>query len=486
MNEAEINDFALIDIHTWADYTQSAMSSSQQSWMSHFSKLICQFLIHTYGARTSRNLLIFCGHESRFEMTDQLIGAALEHALNVYVVLPTLHLNSFKQQLKNALHISVLSEQDQFPDEIFCAIDLIFPLLNNFNSANENKLMALMNACQAPKIAIECPSGIDANTGHMIAKQAVNVDYTLESFFSKQGLWTGDGKTYAGRAVTLLKSIDSGFSKNGSLHLMHEQFIKQIAPQRTANQHKGCFSRVLVIAGEESMLGASLLAARGALVMGAGLVKLIYQQGLVVEHGQCPELIYQDVSKASDILHFVEDGDIILFGPGLGQGKWANQVWKTLQPLNHRMVVDASALEKFAKHPSSRPNWVITPHPGEAGQLLHKTASVVQANRFEAIQSLYQLYQATVVLKGAGTMVLGNQYPLYICPLGNPGMATPGMGDILSGLIAGSWAQGLSSSQAALYAVWMHALAGDEVQKKSMNGIVLASQVLQQIQCGLI
>jgi NAD(P)H-hydrate epimerase len=211
---------------------------------------------------------------------------------------------------------------------------------------------------------------------------------------------------------------------------------------------------------------------------------LIYRQGLVVEHGQCPELIYQDVSKASDILDFIEDEDIIVFGPGLGQGLWANQVWKTLQSLNHRMVVDASALAPLAKHLLFRPNWVITPHPGEAGLLLNKTASVVQSDRFEAIQTLYSLIQATVVLKGAGTMVLGKQHPLYICPLGNPGMATPGMGDILSGLIAGSWAQGLSSMNAALYAVWMHALAGDVAQKKSMSGIVLASQVLQQIQCG--
>ena len=484
MIEPEINDFALIDLKTWADYTQSAMSTSPKSWILRFSKLICQFLTHTYVSRTSRNLLIFCGHYSRFEMTYQLIEAALEHSLNVYVVLPVAYLQSFKQQVKNVEHVFILSDQDKLTDEVFCALDLIFPLMDQYDSVLQNTLISLINSYQAPKIAIECPSGIDANTGHMIAKQAVKVDYTLESFFSKQGLWTGDAKAYVGTAVTLLKSIDTGLSTEYFPYLMHEHFIKQIAPQRSANQHKGCFNRVLVIAGEESMLGASLLAARGALVMGAGLVKLIYRKGVIVELGQCSELIYQDVTKASNILDDIEDEDIIVFGPGLGQGRWANQVWNTLQSLNHRMVVDASALALLARHQASRPNWVITPHPGEAGQLLDEKASVVQKNRFKAIQKLYQMYQATVVLKGAGTMVLGKQSPLYICPLGNPGMATPGMGDILSGLIAGSWAQGLSSTNAALYAVWMHALAGDEAQKKSMSGIVLASQVLQQIQYG--
>jgi hydroxyethylthiazole kinase-like uncharacterized protein yjeF len=484
MNEAEINDFALIDLKTWTDCTQSAMATFHQPWALYFSNQICQFLIDTYGLGSLRPLLIFCGHPSRFEMCSQLIDAAVANSLTVHVVVPAVLKSAFQAQLKNTQQVLILSEHDDCPEKPFCALDLIYPLADSKDLVIEDALIDLINTCAAPKIAIECPSGINPNTGHMIAKKAVGVHYTLESFYSKQGLWTGDAKTYAGRKLLLLNSLGTSLNTSSFPHLMHEQFIKKIEPHRSANQHKGCFRRVIVIVGEKSMLGASLLAARGALVMGAGLVKLIYQKGLHIEPGRCPELIYQEVAKPSEMTHFIEEDDIIVFGPGLGQGQWAKQVWQTLECLNHRMVVDASALSQLAKHPSFRPNWVITPHPGEAAQLLHENTTLVQANRFQAIEKINQLYQATVVLKGAGTMVLGQGQPLYICPLGHPGMATPGMGDLLSGMIAGCWAQGVSSTHAAMYAVWMHAKAGDEAKKKSMSGIVLASQVLQQIQYG--
>ena len=142
------------------------------------------------------------------------------------------------------------------------------------------------------------------------------------------------------------------------------------------------------------------------------------------------------------------------------------------------MVIDASALRLLSEHPQMDDNWVLTPHPGEAGSLLSCSAAEIQADRYHSAASIQQQYGGIVVLKGAGTVIQVDEENAFVCPKGNPGMATAGMGDILSGIIAGLCAQGLSLPDAAKLGVWVHAVAGDEVAQTLGGAGILASDLL--------
>lgn len=330
-------------------------------------------------------------------------------------------------------------------------------------------------------VALECPSGINPNTG-ACATKAVSAQLTLGLQTYLQGVWTGTARAYTGKLL-ILHLLDD-LPVDSMANLLTANAIQQICPRREAYTHKHDFSTVVVVAGEASMFGAALLAAQAALVMGAGLVKLLYPAELTAAYSQYPELIWIPITDPQNFDHAIGDRDIVVFGPGLGMGAWADSVWTKLKHYPNTMVVDASALQALASDPQLKPNWIITPHPGEAATLLACTSVEVQSNRFAAIAQLQQKYQATVVLKGSGTMIMGPTGKIEICGLGHAGMATPGMGDILSGLIAGACAQGLQSENAAKFAVWLHAFAATKLGLESMNGIVLASAVLAQIQRG--
>jgi NAD(P)H-hydrate epimerase len=192
---------------------------------------------------------------------------------------------------------------------------------------------------------------------------------------------------------------------------------------------------------------------------------------------------YSQKQDAS-MLKQIQPEDIVVFGPGLGEDAWAKFVWRMMCSIDNRMVVDASALKFLAQQPSTRPRWILTPHPGEAAILLNTNVAKIQADRFSAIQQLKNLYGAICILKGSGTLVIDDKSHIQVCPQGNPGMASPGMGDVLAGLVAGAWAQGLEPSQAAINAVSLHALCGDAVAQQALNHVALASQVIDYIQKG--
>jgi len=360
-------------------------------------------------------------------------------------------------------------------------IDCIASLAHIGPSAAVQDMIAAAKNLETYTLAMECPSGIEAETG---ASQdqvlSAHMTFGLQAFL--QGLWTGVARAHTGKLLKLKLLDDIISSSDASLLLLSD--MQQLCPRRLAFAHKHDFATVVVVAGEPCMFGAALLAARAALVMGAGLVKILYPAEQQPLHGYCPELIWQPISAEQNVAAGIADNDIIVFGPGLGTGVWAHKVWTEVKMLQNTMVVDASAFSAMAADPQQKPNWIITPHPGEAGILLNCSSANIQEDRFAAIRHLQQRYQATVVLKGSGTMILGVGGNIKICSFGNAGMASPGMGDVLSGLIAGACAQGLASEHAATFAVGLHAYAADQVALQSMNGVVLASSVLTHIQHG--
>jgi NAD(P)H-hydrate epimerase len=262
--------------------------------------------------------------------------------------------------------------------------------------------------------------------------------------------------------------------------------IAAALPRRPRESHKGSNGRVLIMGGGAGMPGAVRMAGMAALRVGAGLVTVAAaEENLTAVTSAHPELIYLPVSSVTSLDDALGAAGVVAIGPGLGQGDWGRRLWsQVLRTRPGCVVVDADALNLLAQDPLKLPaGWIITPHPGEAARLLGVETRVVQADRLAAVRELHLRYGAISVLKGAGTLVAGGApgaIELHVCERGNPGMATAGMGDLLTGVIAGLRAQLGDSAQAARVGVLVHALAGDSAARGGQRGLI-ASDVLAEL-----
>jgi ADP-dependent NAD(P)H-hydrate dehydratase / NAD(P)H-hydrate epimerase len=343
-----------------------------------------------------------------------------------------------------------------------------------------------INAARRPVLALDVPSGVDADTG-AVHDAAVRAELTVTFVAFKSGLFLGAGPEHCGvlvldelgvvaptlpQFVPLMRRID-------------ESELSAALPPRARAAHKGSHGRVLVIGGGAGMPGALRLAGEAALRAGAGLVTVAgAPENLVAVTATRPELIY--LPAAADGLDAaVRAAGVLAIGPGLGVGEWAQRLWaQVLRVEGVPVVVDADALNLLARTPVKLPeDWIITPHPGEAARLLGTDTREVQSDRLAAVRALHARYGAVAVLKGAGSLVAGGPAAapeIFICGHGNPGMATAGMGDVLTGVIAGVRAQVPDSLRAARVAVLAHALAGDAAARGGQRGL-LASDVIAQL-----
>ncbi len=475
----------LIDLSLWHVLQKKHASSSLVSKKSPhqiFSRKVLEFIQQLFEPPPPTRLAVCCGDEARFPEVFALIqhGVAFEWDLDIYV-LPSLEKKwlAFIKSLSCVLSIhfsSQLLEEKNY----FCVIDCIAPIDESSLDDEYLQMIASVNSKTNLIIALDIPSGLNPNTGYHRQVEVVDANITLCRYAYFQGLYTGVAREYVGAPAILMPEWPMVLDFTS--YLLTEEYISSIWPQRQAFAYKGAFKRVKVLAGQKSMFGASVLAAYAALVMGAGWVEVYYQDGIAPPYGELPEIIWHPVSALEEIKQGIEPDDIIIVGPGLGFGDWGQKIWSWVKDLPNTMVVDASALNYLAKENLKRDNWVITPHPGEAAELLGQTPQDIQKNRFNAIQTLQEKYHATVILKGSGTLVLGKKSPILICPLGNAGMATPGMGDVLTGLVAGCLAQMENSFEAASLAVWLHASAGDQVIEQNPAMIVRPKRLIKELQ----
>ncbi len=254
---------------------------------------------------------------------------------------------------------------------------------------------------------------------------------------------------------------------------------------RPCDAHKGLFGHVLVIGGDHGMPGAVRLAAEGAARVGAGLVTVATRPRHVISTVSTrPELLCYGIGTSANNLNpLIAAASVIVLGPGLGQSTWSKKLFDQAVKSKLPLIVDADGLNWLARAmpPIQRDNWILTPHPGEAARLLDRPVEQIQEERALAAQLLQQRYGGVVVLKGAGTWLATTGQPLQQCCAGNPGMASAGMGDLLSGMIAGLHAQGLDLWQAALAGVMFHAEAADRVSSKQGARGMLASDLLAEI-----
>lgn len=248
---------------------------------------------------------------------------------------------------------------------------------------------------------------------------------------------------------------------------------KTFLKPRAHDAHKGLFGHVLIIGGDYGFFGAPLMAAMAALRVGAGLVTVATRKEnaylMATSH---PEIMSAPLQSAKDLKNLLTKATVIAVGPGLGSTAWSKKMYDMVLQSNKPMILDADALNLLAKKPKTNNHWILTPHPGEAARLLNRTTQQIQNNREEALRTLQKKYQGVCVLKGAGTLILGETRKLKQCNAGNPGMATAGMGDILTGVIAGLLAQKLTPEVASELGVLVHAKAADSAAKEGMRGMI--------------
>jgi ADP-dependent NAD(P)H-hydrate dehydratase / NAD(P)H-hydrate epimerase len=325
-------------------------------------------------------------------------------------------------------------------------------------------------AAGAGVLALDVPSGLDADRGSAPG-DAVHADLTVTFIGAKAGLHTGAGPDHAGAVV--LDDLDvpatAATGLAATAEALDAQFLRDSLPRRPRTAHKGQMGHVVLVGGEHGTAGAILLAARAALRGGAGLVSVATRAAHAAAlTGAQPEIMCHALEEPRRLRGLLERATVVAVGPGLGRTEWSREVWAQALTVPQPLVVDADALNWLAENPARRDDWVLTPHPGEAARLLQTTNARVQQDRLAAVAQLRERYGGVCVLKGAGTLVQGGR--LGLCPLGNPGMASGGMGDVLCGLIAALAAQGLGPEAAARIAVAAHAIAGDRAAARGERG----------------
>lgn len=323
-----------------------------------------------------------------------------------------------------------------------------------------------INEHSAPVLALDIPSGLNADTGKIMGC-AVKAQLTVTFIALKQGLFTADGSECCGKikfASLDVPALAYRTELPSARRIDWQRFAGTLS-LRPKNSHKGHFGHVLIVGGLPGMSGAVLLAAIAALRCGAGLVTIATHP----QHSYClnvnyPEIMCCGITNPEDLTPLLTRATVIVIGPGLGQSIWAidllHKVFSTSKPL----IVDADALNFLSLNPFQRNNWILTPHPGEAARLLNCTTTEIQHNRFFALTSLQECYNGIIVLKGAGTLISNNSHKsIAVCSDGNSGMASGGMGDVLTGVIASFVAQGWDLEDAACMGVSLHAATADKV-----------------------
>lgn len=339
-----------------------------------------------------------------------------------------------------------------------------------------------INAAGVPVLAVDIPSGLHADTGRVMGI-AVDADATVTFIGRKLGLYLGAGPDHCGH----IRFEDLGvpaavFARvPASARLLNERVLAAAYPRRPRTAHKGDFGHVLVMGGAPGMAGAAGMAGMAALRVGAGLASVAtHPSHAAALDAARPELICHAVADAEDLPSLLARATVIALGPGLGQREWSRHLYRAGLAAGRPLVLDADALNLLAADPQRRDDWILTPHPGEAARLLDTDSRSVQDDRLTALHALGERYGGVTVLKGAGTLIRTIEGDVYLCAAGNPGMATGGMGDVLTGAIAGTLAQGAGTALAAAAGVYAHALAGDAAAGCGERGL-LATDLLSHL-----
>ena len=431
----------------------------------------------------ARNLVVLCGGGNNGGDGYLMASLAMQQGLGVRCIavgdpgkLQGDARSAWAQTLELGLQPDLWSDLD---DDRLCAIldeaDLIVDAmlgtgLSGSVRAPYSDAIEAVNAAGKPVLAVDIPSGLSSDTG-MSLGHTIKAGLTVTFIGLKQGLVTGVAPNYVGELQ--FDDLDVGpkpyAAVSSSARRIDWQLMAQHLPAREPASHKGHFGFVLVVGGDHGMGGAALMASEAVVRCGAGLVRLATRREHVVSAlARCPDVMAAGVDHVNHLEPMLEGIDLVIVGPGLGRGAWGEQLLRRVLDWGGPCVIDADALNLLTTFdtPRQRDNWVLTPHPGEAGRLLGSDAGEVMQDRFAAVRALQSRWGGTIVLKGAGTLIQEASGPTQVATVGNPGMATGGMGDALSGLLGGLMAQKDLADVAVPMAVTLHGAAADEAARQ--------------------
>ncbi|MCO1332959.1 NAD(P)H-hydrate dehydratase [Microbulbifer sp. OS29] len=331
-----------------------------------------------------------------------------------------------------------------------------------------------------PVLAVDIPSGLSADTGS--AGEAVSADMTVTFIGRKFGLYGGRGPALCGEVVyENLGAPAVLFSKVQPLAMRYEGSAIRRLPPRSADSYKNQFGHILIVGGDTGFGGAALMAAQSSARCGAGLISLATRPDhLSAVLTRCPEVMAHPVISGQELEPLLDGPSVIAVGPGLGRSPWSEQLLARAGRAEVPLVVDADALNILAEGRVlagvRRDDWVLTPHVGEAARLLDCDTTEVLADPVAAAVAIQQKFSGVVILKGAGTLI-AHAGGVDLINSGNPGMASGGMGDLLTGIVAALIGQHLPVAEAARLAVWLHGEAGNRAAKDGQRGL-LATDLL--------
>lgn len=364
-------------------------------------------------------------------------------------------------------------------DNFSLAVDALFGIgLSRPIDGIYAEWIAAFNALPCPRLALDIPSGLDAETG-ATPGPAVRATHTLTFIAAKPGLLTNDGPDVCGEIHVDNLGLDA--TKSAGVINGPEVFGTHLKP-RARNTHKGSFGNVGIVGGARGMAGAALIAARAALKLGAGRVFVGLLDDTIPHLDPLqPELMLREAASVLPL------ADVLAIGPGLGQSREALAILRDAIASDKPLVLDADALNLLAAHRTLKlalekraAPVILTPHPAEAARLLGQTTVEVQSSRLDATLRAAREWHALVVLKGCGSVIAEPEGRWWINPTGNPGMASAGMGDALSGLIVALLAQRWPALAALQSAAWLHGASADACVRAGLgpNGLT-ASDVIE-------
>lgn len=339
-----------------------------------------------------------------------------------------------------------------------------------------------------PIFAIDIPSGLNGDDGSALG-EVIKADETLFLGAPKKGFFLNEGWNFVGRLSYVDFGLPKKFMENAEadMIMLTHSFIKSLIPPIKRSWHKYERGYVTGLAGSPDMPGAAILASSAALSAGAGIVRLIHPEGMNAELSAAPvELVRQtySINQIESILESMNKSSASFIGPGMGRTEQVSAVLQSVMSgLKKPCVVDADALTLLAEKEIPYPNeTVLTPHHGEMMRLLGQTKQTVRTEQLlKDAQSFIAAKKVTLVLKGAPTFILQQGSPIYVNPRGDPGMATAGSGDVLTGIIASFLSHHLTPLQAAMVGVYLHAVAGEKAAKAKTSYCMSASDLITHL-----
>ena len=488
-----------------------------QILMENAGRSIVEAMRRNYGDLVGKKALIFCGKGNNggdgFVVARHLFlrgavvvvvlmgekGELKDDAKSNFQLLGNMIKSFGATERLSLVALRLLSQLRMLPKADFI-VDAIFG--TGFSGSVpplSRKAIEWINHSQAIKVAVDVPSGIDSRNG-MVGNVAVEADLTITMGFKKTGLLIGKSKAYTGRLETadigVFCRLPSEFKSN--TFVVGAKDLKESLPARPFDAHKHTVGKVFVLAGSRGLTGAAAMASESALRAGAGAVVLGTPQSVAsLLARKLTEVMVEPLDETSkgslgiqamrNAERHIQWADVVVIGPGISRDRQTKQfVWDILRDIDKPMLIDADALnaiseKKLVLKQRKSKNIIITPHTGELSRLIKKKSVEIDANRIDICREVAGEFELTLVLKGSPTVTGSPSGDVYVNPTGNPGMATAGSGDVLSGFIAGLWAQGIDQTVAAYCGVYLHGLAGDVAREKFGEKSLMALDIQRML-----